>query len=162
MIGGPYQTAQEIPVAMHSHPSNHPVDIAQLISMLISEIRTTLNWKIDTLQEKIEHKNEENNALRNENKILKEKLAAGDLSRNRSVGLKLGEGKTLKAILAEMDMVAEGVKTTKSAYDLAREMKVEMPILEQVYAVLYQGKTCSDAVQDLMSRDQKEEMILPA
>ena len=75
MIGGPYQTAQEIPVAMHSHPSNHPVDIAQLISMLISEIRTTLNWKIDTLQEKIEHKNEENNALRNENKILKEKLA---------------------------------------------------------------------------------------
>ena len=75
MIGGPYQTAHETPVAMHSHSSNHPVDVAQLISMLISEIRTTLNWKIDTLQEKIELKNEENNALRNENKILKEKLA---------------------------------------------------------------------------------------
>ena len=84
----------------------------------------------------------------------------GDLSRNRSVGLKLGEGKTLKAILDEMDMVAEGVKTTKSAMDLARKMKVEMPILEQVYAVLYEDKSCSDAVQDLMSRDQKEEMIL--
>ena len=53
MIGGPYQTAHETPVAMHSHSSNHPVDIAQLISMLISEIRTTLNWKIDTQQEKI-------------------------------------------------------------------------------------------------------------
>ena len=85
----------------------------------------------------------------------------GDLSRNRSVGLKLGKGMTLEAILAEMDMVAEGVKTTKSAADLAAKMKVEMPILEQVYAVLYEGKTCSDAVQDLMGRDQKEEMILP-
>ena len=85
----------------------------------------------------------------------------GDLSRNRSVGLKLGKGMTLEAILAEMDMVAEGVKTTKSVADLAAKMKVEMPILEQVYAVLYEGKTCSDAVQDLMGRDQKEEMILP-
>ena len=86
----------------------------------------------------------------------------GDLSRNRSVGLKLGEGMTLETILAEMNMVAEGVKTTKSVVDLARKMKVEMPILEQVYAVLYEGKTCSEAVQDLMGRDQKEEMVLPS
>jgi len=84
----------------------------------------------------------------------------GDLSRNRSVGLKLGKGMTLDAILAEMDMVAEGVKTAHSAADLARKMNVEMPILEQIYQVLYKGKTCSDAVQDLMARDQKEEMIL--
>jgi glycerol-3-phosphate dehydrogenase (NAD(P)+) len=85
----------------------------------------------------------------------------GDLSRNRTVGLQLGQGKSLDAILAEMDMVAEGVKTTRSAFDLARKMNVEMPILEQVYAVLYEGKTCNDAVQDLMGREQREEMILP-
>ncbi len=86
----------------------------------------------------------------------------GDLSRNRTVGLQLGQGKSLEAILAEMDMVAEGVKTTRSAFDLASKMDVEMPILEQVYAVLYEGKTCSDAVQDLLSRDQKEELIFSA
>lgn len=82
----------------------------------------------------------------------------GDLSRNRTVGLQLGQGKNLEDILSDMDMVAEGVKTTRSAFDLAARMAVEMPILEQVYAVLYQGKTCSEAVQDLLSRDQKEEL----
>lgn len=86
----------------------------------------------------------------------------GDLSRNRTVGVQLGQGKNLEDILSDMDMVAEGVKTTRSAFDLAARMAVEMPILEQVYAVLYQGKTCSEAVQDLLSRDQKEELHFSA
>ena len=82
----------------------------------------------------------------------------GDLSRNRTVGLKLGQGKSLKEILAEMNMVAEGVKTTRSAWNLARKQNVEMPILEQIYQVLYEDKPCSAAVSDLLGRDQKEEL----
>lgn len=84
----------------------------------------------------------------------------GDLSRNRSVGLQLGRGWTLAAILEDMNMVAEGVKTTKSAWELARKNGVEMPILEQIYAVLYQGKSCQDAVSSLLSRDRREESDL--
>jgi len=82
----------------------------------------------------------------------------GDLSRNRTVGLKLGQGKKLKQILEEMNMVAEGVKTTKSAMALARKMNVEMPILDQVYKVIYEDKPCGEAVKALLSRDQKEEL----
>jgi len=82
----------------------------------------------------------------------------GDLSRNRTVGLGLGHGKRLTAILEEMKMVAEGVKTTRSAWDLARKEGVEMPILEQVYQVLYHDKPCNAAVQDLMTRSVKEEL----
>ena len=82
----------------------------------------------------------------------------GDLSRNRTVGIKLGQGKTLSTILAEMQMVAEGVKTTRSAWSLAQKMGVEMPILEQIYQVIYNDKPCSDAVRDLLARDQKEEL----
>ena len=81
----------------------------------------------------------------------------GDLSRNRMVGLKLGQGKKLSTILAEMKMVAEGVKTTRSAWYLARKVGVEMPILDQVYQVLYQEKPCQDAVRDLLARSLKEE-----
>jgi glycerol-3-phosphate dehydrogenase (NAD(P)+) len=81
----------------------------------------------------------------------------GDLSRNRMVGLKLGQGKKLSAILSEMNMVAEGVKTTRSAWNLARKAGVEMPILDQVYQVLYQDKPCRDAVRDLLARSLKEE-----
>ncbi len=82
----------------------------------------------------------------------------GDLSRNRMVGLQLGRGKTLSTILAEMNMVAEGVKTTKSARDLARKMAVEMPILEQVYQILYRDKSCAAAVNDLLTRNLKGEL----
>ncbi|MDG4475507.1 NAD(P)H-dependent glycerol-3-phosphate dehydrogenase [Thiovibrio frasassiensis] len=82
----------------------------------------------------------------------------GDLSRNRQVGLKLGQGKTLQQILAEMKMVAEGIKTTRSAMALAKKIGVEMPILEQVYAMIYEDKPCGEAVQSLLSRDQKEEI----
>jgi glycerol-3-phosphate dehydrogenase (NAD(P)+) len=81
----------------------------------------------------------------------------GDLSRNRMVGLKLGQGMKLNSILAEMNMVAEGVKTTRSAWNLARRVGVEMPILDQVYQVLYQDKPCKDAVRDLLARSLKEE-----
>ncbi len=82
----------------------------------------------------------------------------GDLSRNRHVGLELGKGKTLKEILAAMGMVAEGVKTTKSSYNLARREGVEMPILEQIYQVIYEDKPCKAAVQALLSRDLKGEL----
>lgn len=81
----------------------------------------------------------------------------GDLSRNRTVGLKLGEGKSLEQIKNEMSMVAEGIKTTESAYELAKKMKIDMPILEQVYNILYQGKNCSEAVRDLLNRELKVE-----
>jgi len=81
----------------------------------------------------------------------------GDLSRNRMVGLKLGQGKKLDSILSEMNMVAEGVKTTRSAWNLAKRVGVEMPILDQVYQVLYQDKPCEDAVKDLLARSLKEE-----
>ncbi len=81
----------------------------------------------------------------------------GDLSRNRTVGLKLGEGKSLEQIKSEMSMVAEGIKTTQSAYDLAKKIKIEMPILEQVYNIIYCGKSCSEAVRDLLNRELKVE-----
>lgn len=80
-----------------------------------------------------------------------------EMSRNRTVGFKLGQGMTLEEILEEMDMVAEGVKTTKSVYKLAQELKLDMPILEQVYKILYENKDCSLAVRDLLSRDLKPE-----
>jgi glycerol-3-phosphate dehydrogenase (NAD(P)+) len=56
-----------------------------------------------------------------------------------------------------MHMVAEGVKTTASAWALAQRQQVEMPILEQVYQVLYQDKPCDDAVRDLLARDLRDE-----
>lgn len=81
----------------------------------------------------------------------------GELSRNRTVGLKLGQGMRLEEILKEMKMVAEGVKTTKSGWQIAHQQQVDMPILEQVYQVLYQDKPCALAVRSLLQRDQKEE-----
>jgi glycerol-3-phosphate dehydrogenase (NAD(P)+) len=82
----------------------------------------------------------------------------GDLSRNRTVGLELGRGKKLKEILGEMRMVAEGVKTARSAYFLARKLGVEMPICEQIYRVLYEDKDPALVVRDLMRRDLKHEL----
>lgn len=82
----------------------------------------------------------------------------GNLSRNRTVGLKLGSGLSLEQALSEMKMVAEGVKTTKSCYNLARSRLVEMPILEQMYQILYHDKRCQDAVVELFQRDLKQEV----
>jgi glycerol-3-phosphate dehydrogenase (NAD(P)+) len=81
----------------------------------------------------------------------------GNLSRNRMVGLKLGEGKQLDQIQKEMSMVAEGIKTTLSAYELAKKMDIEMPILEQIYMILYRNKSCQEAVRDLLQRELKVE-----
>ncbi len=82
----------------------------------------------------------------------------GNLSRNRTVGLKLGSGLSLEQVLSEMKMVAEGVKTTKSCYHLAEAKQVEMPILEQMYQILYHGKRCQDAVIELFQRELKQEV----
>jgi glycerol-3-phosphate dehydrogenase (NAD(P)+) len=81
----------------------------------------------------------------------------GDLSRNRTVGMELGRGKKLEEILGGMKMVAEGVKTTLSAFQLARKLKVEAPIIEQMYLILYEGKGARQAVADLMLRELKPE-----
>jgi len=81
----------------------------------------------------------------------------GDLSRNRQVGLKLGQGKSLDEIIGEMKAVAEGVKTTQSLHHLAEKLEVELPITEQVYKILYEGKDPARATTDLMSRDLKDE-----
>jgi len=81
----------------------------------------------------------------------------GELSRNRSVGFMIGQGRKLSEILAEMKMVAEGVKTAKAAYELSRKHDVDMPITEEVYNVLYKDKPARDAVMHLMTRRLKEE-----
>ena len=81
----------------------------------------------------------------------------GDLSRNRSVGLKLGQGMKLREILDTMHMVAEGVETTFSVYNLSLKMKVEMPIVERMYQILYKDEDPHEAVSHLMMRAYKQE-----
>ena len=82
----------------------------------------------------------------------------GGLSRNRSVGVELGRGKKLLEIIAGMHgMVAEGVFTTSAAVGLAQARSVEMPITEQMHAILHQGKSPREAIQVLMSRTGKSE-----
>lgn len=78
-------------------------------------------------------------------------------SRNRYVGEQIGKGRALQDILDEMKMVAEGVKTTQSAYEIAQKAKVEMPITEQIYQVLFEGKSPQEAMIDLMTRASKKE-----
>ena len=79
-------------------------------------------------------------------------------SRNRTVGVALGQGRRLDDIVAEMKMVAEGVKSTEAVLDLAARHGVEMPIAEQVGAVLYDGRTPSEIVPALMLRQAKPEL----
>lgn len=82
----------------------------------------------------------------------------GGLSRNRSVGVELGRGKKLPEIIAGMHgMVAEGVFTTTAAFGLAHARGVEMPITEQMHAILHTGKSPREAIQELMSRTGKSE-----
>jgi len=82
----------------------------------------------------------------------------GDLSRNRSVGLELGKGRNLTEIISDMHgAVAEGVFTTKAAVGLARKKGVEMPITEQMYAILEDRKPPQQAIEDLMTRAAKSE-----
>jgi glycerol-3-phosphate dehydrogenase (NAD(P)+) len=83
----------------------------------------------------------------------------GDLSRNRSVGVELGKGRGLPDIIAGMHgTVAEGVFTTKAAVGLARKKSVEMPITEQMYAILEDGKPPQQAIEELMTRATKREV----
>jgi len=79
-------------------------------------------------------------------------------SRNRHLGEEIGRGKSLDRVLSEMTMVAEGVKTTQSAHALARKHRVEMPITEQVYLMLFEGKNPKLAAEELMMREPKSEM----
>jgi glycerol-3-phosphate dehydrogenase (NAD(P)+) len=92
---------------------------------------------------------------------------AGDLiatcfsrhSRNRRVGEQLGRGQTLKQITSSMQMVAEGIPTTKSAHECARRLNIETPIIDQVDGLLYEGKVPVQAMQELLERDQKAEQV---
>jgi glycerol-3-phosphate dehydrogenase (NAD(P)+) len=85
----------------------------------------------------------------------------GGLSRNRSVGVELGHGRRIAEIVADMHgMVAEGLMTTKAAVGLARSVNVEMPITEQIYAILEHGKDPAEAIRDLMNRPLTHEIAL--
>jgi glycerol-3-phosphate dehydrogenase (NAD(P)+) len=92
---------------------------------------------------------------------------AGDLiatcfsqrSRNRQVGEHLGCGRSLDEIISLMGTVAEGIPTAKSAYECARKLGVDTPIIDQVYALLYQQKPAVQAMEELLQRDQKAESI---
>ncbi len=81
----------------------------------------------------------------------------GELSRNRHVGVELGRGRKLAEIMAEMREVAEGVKTTKAAYELSQRLNVEMPVTSAVYRMLYEEKSPRDLVFELMERPLKPE-----
>lgn len=81
----------------------------------------------------------------------------GELSRNRTVGFEMGRGRSLEEVLAGLGHVAEGVKTAKSAYQLASALEVELPICNEVYRVLFEGKDPLSAVRDLLTRPLKRE-----
>lgn len=92
---------------------------------------------------------------------------AGDLivtcyserSRNHTVGKRLGQGESLTQITQSMRMVAEGIPTARSAFECARQMKIETPIIDQVYAVLYEEKKPTVALEEVLSREQKAEEL---
>jgi glycerol-3-phosphate dehydrogenase (NAD(P)+) len=81
----------------------------------------------------------------------------GTLSRNHSVGVRLGKGERLETIVSGMQAVAEGIRTARAAFILALRHKVEMPIIQEINAVLDENKSCRKAVSDLMERDAKLE-----
>ncbi len=81
----------------------------------------------------------------------------GGLSRNRTLGTRLGKGEKLDAIMQNAKTVAEGVKTAKAARELAQKYEIDMPIVDEVYRLLYEGKDPKQALKDLMSRELKGE-----
>lgn len=85
----------------------------------------------------------------------------GGLSRNRRVGYELGKARRLEDITAEMNGVAEGIRTTFAIHNLAAKLGVEMPITSQVKAVLYDGKSVNDAASELMARPLRDEDVAP-
>ena len=74
----------------------------------------------------------------------------GDLSRNRTVGLKLGQGMALKEITGNMKMVAEGIRTVKSAFALKKKLRIQAAVIDETYKVLYEDKSPQKALEDLM------------
>jgi len=82
----------------------------------------------------------------------------GNLSRNHTVGVKIGQGMKVNDILSEMRMVAEGVKTAKSAYNLSRKLGVDMPIFHEAYRILHEDFSPKEAIHRLMTRDLKPEL----
>lgn len=82
----------------------------------------------------------------------------GEQSRNRTVGFQVGKGMKLQEITRDMKMVAEGIRTARSAYELSVREKIDMPITAEVYRILYEGKAPEEAVKDLMNRDLKAEL----
>ena len=82
---------------------------------------------------------------------------SGNLSRNRQVGLELAKGRRLREILGSMRMVAEGVETCGAAVELGRKFGVDLPIIQQMHAVLHSAKSPREALRDLMERSLKEE-----
>ncbi|MEX2639892.1 MAG: NAD(P)H-dependent glycerol-3-phosphate dehydrogenase [Balneolales bacterium] len=81
-------------------------------------------------------------------------------SRNRYVGYQIGKGEKLDHIVSKMEMVAEGIKTTKSVYEWSKKLQVDMPITKHVYQVLFENVNPEDAVYELMTRDPKEEILM--
>ena len=82
----------------------------------------------------------------------------GALSRNRTVGVQLGQGRTLDDILRDAKFVAEGIRTTKSAQQLAERHQIEMPITREMHRVLYEGESPREGIQRLMTRALKSEV----
>jgi glycerol-3-phosphate dehydrogenase (NAD(P)+) len=82
---------------------------------------------------------------------------SGDASRNRRVGLALGRGKTMAEILGEMNQVAEGVKTTKVAKELAAQLGIKAPITDTMYAIMHAGEQVDEAIKLLMNRPTRSE-----
>jgi len=78
-------------------------------------------------------------------------------SRNRYVGEEIGRGRSLDDVISQMNMVAEGVLSSKAVYELSRAVGVEMPITQTVYEMLFEGKPVQQAILDLMTRDPKQE-----
>ena len=91
---------------------------------------------------------------------------AGDLiltcyserSRNHTIGKRLGRGEPLAQIMASMKMVAEGIPTARSAWECARRLKIDTPIIDEVYSVLYNQKKPTAALEELLRREQKPEL----
>ncbi len=79
-------------------------------------------------------------------------------SRNRYVGMMLGEGKALNEIISSMKMVAEGIKSTQAAFELSRKYEVDMPITREVYAILFEGRDPEEATYNLMKREKAYEL----
>jgi len=81
----------------------------------------------------------------------------GDLSRNRRLGIALGSGKSVEQAVREIGQVVEGVKTSEEVWRLARRHDVEMPISEQVFGIIHQGRDPYTCLRELLSREQKQE-----